>query len=51
MSSGSLVFISGLLITGAEVIDIGIVPTPTNYFSMYFLNTDAAIIDLYPPAQ
>ena len=36
-------FISGLLTTGAEVIDIGIVPTPTNYFSMYFLDIDAAV--------
>ncbi|MAR15308.1 MAG: phosphomannomutase [Candidatus Marinimicrobia bacterium] len=36
-------FINGLLTTGVEVIDIGIVPTPTNYFSMYFLNTDAAV--------
>ena len=29
------IFIKGLLTTGAKVIDIGIVPTPTNYFSMY----------------
>ena len=36
-------FINGLLTTGVNVIDIGIVPTPTNYFSMYFLNTDAAV--------
>ena len=36
-------FINGLLTTGAKVIDIGIVPTPTNYFSMYFLDTDAAV--------
>ena len=36
-------FIHGLLTTGVNVIDIGIVPTPTNYFSMYFLNADAAV--------
>jgi len=36
-------FINGLLSTGAEVIDIGIIPTPTNYFSMYLLETDAAV--------
>ena len=36
-------FINGLLTTGVNVIDIGIIPTPTNYFSMYFLNTDAAV--------
>ena len=36
-------FINGLLTTGVIVTDIGIVPTPTNYFSMYFLNTDAAV--------
>lgn len=36
-------FARGLLETGVEVIDIGIVPTPTNYFSMYHLNVDGAV--------
>ena len=36
-------FISGILSTGANVINIGMLPTPVNYFSMYHLNVDAAI--------
>ena len=36
-------FIKGLLSTGLNVIDIGIVPTPTNYYSMYLLNTSGAV--------
>ena len=36
-------FARGLLETGVEVIDIGIVPTPTNYFSMYHLEVDGAV--------
>jgi len=36
-------FARGLLETGVEVIDIGIVPTPTNYFSMYHLQVDGAV--------
>jgi len=33
----------GLLSTGVNLIDIGIIPTPVNYFSMYFLPIDGAI--------
>ncbi len=33
----------GLVETGAQVVDIGIIPTPTNYFSMYHLMVDGAI--------
>ena len=36
-------FIKGLLSTGVNVIDIGILPTPVNYYSIYHLNTDAAV--------
>lgn len=36
-------FARGLLETGARVVDIGIVPTPTNYFSMYHLKVDGAV--------
>ena len=36
-------FISGILSTGANVIDTGMLPTPVNYFSMYHLNVDAAV--------
>ncbi|MBA7585564.1 Phosphomannomutase/phosphoglucomutase [subsurface metagenome] len=32
-----------MLETGVEVLDIGIVPTPTNYFSLYHLGVDGAI--------
>ena len=37
------IFIDGMLTTGITVIDIGIVSTPTNYYSMYHLKTDAAV--------
>ncbi|PIS31179.1 MAG: phosphomannomutase, partial [Candidatus Marinimicrobia bacterium CG08_land_8_20_14_0_20_45_22] len=37
------VLAKGLLSTGINLIDIGIIPTPTNYFSMYFLPVDGAI--------
>lgn len=33
----------GLLSTGVDIIDIGIVPTPVNYFSMFLLPVDGAI--------
>lgn len=33
----------GLLSTGIDIIDIGIVPTPVNYYSMYILPVDGAI--------
>ena len=36
-------FINGILSTGVNVIDTGILPTPVNYYSMYHLNTDAAV--------
>jgi len=36
-------FIKGVLSTGVNVIDIGILPTPVNYYSIYHLNTDAAV--------
>tara|TARA_Y100001970_G_scaffold31700_1_gene39455 strand:+ start:322 stop:1689 length:1368 start_codon:yes stop_codon:yes gene_type:complete len=36
-------FISGILSTGVNVIDTDILPTPVNYYSMYHLNTDAAV--------
>jgi phosphomannomutase/phosphoglucomutase len=36
-------FAEGLLSAGVDVIDIGIVPTPTNYFSMYHLEVDGAV--------
>ena len=36
-------FIEGLLFCGINVIDGGIVPTPTNYFSMYKYNVDGAV--------
>ena len=36
-------FINGILSTGANVIDTGMLPTPVNYYSMYHLNTDAAV--------
>ena len=37
------IFIDGMLTTGITVIDIGIISTPTNYYSMYHLKTDAAV--------
>ena len=36
-------FINGILSTGVSVIDTGMLPTPVNYYSMYHLNTDAAV--------
>ncbi|MCH7496385.1 MAG: phosphomannomutase/phosphoglucomutase [Candidatus Marinimicrobia bacterium] len=36
-------FGEGLLETGTEIIDIGTVPTPANYFSMYHLDVDGAV--------
>ena len=36
-------FGEGLLSTGVDVVDIGIVPTPTNYFSMFHLKIDGAV--------
>ena len=35
--------IKGILSTGIDVIDIGILPTPVNYYSMYCLDIDGAI--------
>tara|TARA_Y100001936_G_C15684674_1_gene462869 strand:+ start:23 stop:331 length:309 start_codon:yes stop_codon:yes gene_type:complete len=35
--------IEGVLSTGINVIDIGILPTPVNYFSMFCLEIDGAI--------
>ena len=37
------IFIEGVLSTGITVIDIGIVSTPMNYYSMYHLETDGAV--------
>jgi len=37
------VFIAGVLSTGISVIDLGIVPTPTNYYSMFALPVDGAV--------
>ena len=36
-------FISGLLSTGANVIDTGTLPTPVNYYSMFHLDVEAAV--------
>lgn len=36
-------FAKGLLSTGIDVIDVGIVPTPVNYYSMFTLNVDGAV--------
>ena len=36
-------FSKGVLLTGINVVDIGILPTPLNYFSMYKRNVDAAV--------
>ncbi len=33
----------GLLSTGIDIIDVGIVPTPVNYYSMFILPVDGAI--------
>jgi len=37
------VLAKGLLSTGIDIIDLGIVPTPVNYYSMYTLPVDGAI--------
>jgi len=37
------VLAKGLMSTGIDIIDLGIVPTPVNYFSMYTLPVDGAI--------
>ena len=37
------VFAKGVMSTGVDVVDIGIVPTPTNYYSMYMLPIDGAV--------
>ncbi len=36
-------FTQGLLETGIHIIQLGIIPTPVNYFSMYHLNVDGAV--------
>ncbi len=36
-------FTEGVLSTGVDVIDIGILPTPVNYYSMYVLKIDGAV--------
>ena len=36
-------FSQGLLETGITVLDLGIVPTPANYFSMFHLDVDGAV--------
>ena len=36
-------FSKGLLETGITVLDMGIVPTPANYFSMFHLDIDGAV--------
>ncbi len=36
-------FARGLLESGVEVVDIGILPTPANYFSMFHLQVDGAV--------
>ena len=36
-------FAQGLVSTGIDVKDLGIIPTPTNYFSMYHLDIDGAV--------
>ena len=36
-------FSIGLIQTGINVINIGIVPTPVNYYSMYCLDVDGAV--------
>ncbi len=37
-------FIDGILSTGLDVIDIGEVPTPVGYFSLFHCNTDGGVI-------
>lgn len=36
--------INGLLSTGVDIIDIGVVPTPVQYFSLFTLNVDGGIM-------
>ena len=36
-------FKSGILATGVDVINLGILPTPVNYFSMFHLGVAAAV--------
>ncbi len=36
-------FIGGLLAVGIKVMDMGIAPTPANYFSMFHLDADGAV--------
>ncbi|MDO9548007.1 MAG: phosphomannomutase, partial [Candidatus Marinimicrobia bacterium] len=36
-------FAQGLLSTGIDVVDVGIVPTPVNYYSMFTLDVDGAV--------
>ncbi len=36
-------FAQGLIETGVHVFDMGIIPTPANYFSMYHLEIDGAV--------
>ncbi len=35
--------IGGIRSTGIDVIDLGIIPTPVNYYSMFFLEIDGAV--------
>lgn len=35
---------SGIISTGIDVIDIGLVPTPLTYYSIYHLNTDGGVM-------
>ena len=36
-------FIEGVLSTGVDIIDLGILPTPTNYYSMWKLDVKASV--------
>ncbi len=36
-------FTEGVLSTGVDVIDLGILPTPVNYYSMYKIDVDGAV--------
>ena len=36
-------FKTGVLSTGIDVINLGIIPTPVNYFSMYYLDVSGAV--------
>ena len=36
-------YMKGLLSTGLDVIDIGIIPSPVNYYSMWKLDIDGAV--------